>query len=290
MSNVSNESRLGSGVRLALRRLTLPFRLLLSLSKAALAGIVVVLLVLNLATPVLTAAFSPLLSLGTIVAETIWDTMPPLRSAQAAAKTAADAADRAAKYARQLEQQVVALNKDLAEKAAQKVTYRAEKRTVAEAVSDTTSRISKRLKKTVAADISSMAAEAIPYVGVAIIVGSTANDIDQSCELMTDLHELDVVFNPDHAIDSREVCGMQVPTAAEVWAEMKSAPGAALDAARAAMPEFQWQAGWDDLMRQVPTKEQLEAAANSTTQTIISWWPEFHWQAGWDDLKKIVQP
>jgi hypothetical protein len=67
-----------------------------------------------------------------------------------------------------------------------------------------------------AADISSMAGQAVPYLGAAVVVSSVGYDAYQSCELIKELHELDVAFNPDNAIDVNEVCGMRVPTLKEI--------------------------------------------------------------------------
>jgi hypothetical protein len=88
-------------------------------------------------------------------------------------------------------------------------------------------------------------AEAIPLAGVAVIVGVTAWDLNDSCETMKDLHELDVAFNPNAAFDTSatEVCGLEVPTKEEVWQMAKSSPGKAWASAKLYAPDLpEWNA------------------------------------------------
>ena len=96
---------------------------------------------------------------------------------------------------------------------------------------------------------------------------------------MKELHELDVAFNPDHAIDEREVCGMQVPTVDEILEKAKAAPGAALDAIIVMIPDFQWEAGWKDLQESLPEFRWEEGMSD-----LGEYMPDLHWKEGWDDL------
>lgn len=170
-----------------------------------------------------------------------------------------------------------------------KVLYRGEKKLLSEAVADTTARVASKIKTTLGADISSMAGQAIHYLGATVIVASVCYDAYQSCEMIKDLHELDLAFNPGQAtIDTYEVCGMRVPTVAELWNMAKSAPGAALDAARGALPTFQWEAGWNDLMRHVPSADDLAQITSSGMETAKDWFPDFQWSAGWNDLMSTL--
>jgi hypothetical protein len=68
---------------------------------------------------------------------------------------------------------------------------------------------------------SSIFAEAIPYVGVAVVLGVTALDLHDACETLKDMNELGNVF--DHAPeDESKVCGIKVPSKADVIAKAKS--------------------------------------------------------------------
>ena len=78
-------------------------------------------------------------------------------------------------------------------------------------VSNVVKSIQGRTKRLAATTIAGLPAEAIPFIGTAAIVGSAAYEINAACDTMIDLHELDVVFNPDNEFDS-SVCGMEVPS------------------------------------------------------------------------------
>ena len=69
----------------------------------------------------------------------------------------------------------------------------------------------------------SMVAEAVPYIGIGVIVAVTTLEVRDACDTMKDLHELNVAFNPETATPdgAREVCGTRVPTKEEVWAAAK---------------------------------------------------------------------
>jgi hypothetical protein len=290
---------------------TLPFRLLMALTKATLATACIALLVVSLALPVLTTTWLAMFSVAATLAEAI-TSVPSLlkrqeRSAVArlAEKEALLAAERAAKKTAQTAATELGANLDksmarvviaerraadltaklaikeaaLAELAGAKVLYRGEQRAMKEVVTDAAQRVGARTTKIIKADISGMVGQAIPYVGAVAVVAITAYDLDQSCELMKDLHALDVAFNPDHAIDAREVCGMQVPTVDEILKKAKAAPGNAIDAIMGAIPEFQWDAGLKDLRHSLPEFHWKQGMAD-----LGEYLPDFHWTEGWNDL------
>jgi hypothetical protein len=113
------------------------------------------------------------------------------------------------------------------------IDYRGERVLYREAVSDTMDRVGPRMVHMTQRNIASIPGEALPFIGIAVVVAATTWELRDACKTMEDLHELDVALNPDRAIESGEVCGMRVPTAAEVrdkvfaspsvvWEEMKA--------------------------------------------------------------------
>lgn len=104
------------------------------------------------------------------------------------------------------------------------VVYRGEKKLVREAVADTSRRISSRVAGSALRNAGSAAGEALPFVGVGVIAAATAYELYEACEMIKEMHQLDVAFNPDHAIAEREVCGMRAPTSAELWESVTSGP------------------------------------------------------------------
>ncbi|MBC7153072.1 MAG: hypothetical protein H5U19_00315 [Rhodobacteraceae bacterium] len=113
----------------------------------------------------------------------------------------------------------------MASSARQSVTYRGKKILVKEAVKDTSRRVESRVTKSTARNLASMGGEALPYVGVGVIVAATAWEIKDACSLLREMNELSVAFDPDAAVDTTKVCGQRVPTKDEVIASIKASPG-----------------------------------------------------------------
>jgi hypothetical protein len=110
------------------------------------------------------------------------------------------------------------------------------------------SRVETRTAKLAATDLSATFGQAIPWIGIGVIVGATAYDLKTSCDTMRDMRALEVAFNPEAASDPsvEEVCGLKVPTKEEVWEKIKASPGDAWNSAGAVldglpdMTSFEW--------------------------------------------------
>lgn len=100
-------------------------------------------------------------------------------------------------------------------------------------VSEITTRVRNRTVKLATADFAATAGQAIPWIGIGVVVAATAYDLDMSCQTMSDMKALDQVVNPSAAdeADVSLVCGLKVPTAEQVWEEVKASPGQAWNAA-----------------------------------------------------------
>lgn len=72
-------------------------------------------------------------------------------------------------------------------------------------------------------NLSSIAAEAVPIVGVAVVIGVTAWDLYDACETLKDVNELNTAFGHQQE-DSSKVCGMKVPTIKQVMDQVRSKP------------------------------------------------------------------
>ena len=121
-----------------------------------------------------------------------------------------------------------------------KVPYRGQKRLLSEAVEDTATRVSRRTVSGAARNAGSVVAEAIPFAGIAVVLGVTAWDIKDSCDTMKDLHELEKAINPEaaSALEAEEVCGLTVPSKDEVWKAVQSSPGDAWLTAKEYLPHL----------------------------------------------------
>ncbi|WP_273522877.1 hypothetical protein [Rhodosalinus sediminis] len=121
------------------------------------------------------------------------------------------------------------------------VNYRGERVLYREAVSDTMDRVGPRMVHMTQRNIASIPGEALPFIGIAVVVAATTWELRDACKTMEDLHELDVSLNPDRAIESGDVCGMEIPTAAEVRDKVFASPGVVWDEMKAQyddLPEF----------------------------------------------------
>jgi hypothetical protein len=111
---------------------------------------------------------------------------------------------------------------------------------LSEAVEETTQRVTKRTTAGATRNVAATFGEAIPVIGVGVVVAATAWELKDACDTMKDLHELEVALDPTKASDAsvQEVCGMKVPSKEEIWEKVKASPGEAWANAKAAMPDL----------------------------------------------------
>lgn len=243
-------------MRRLIKYIFLPITLLLSLSKGVLTLLMVGSLALTLATVTSSAVFSVLSSTAeaiigprtvrnehrdrVIKLETENSTLSA-RSDQLRHKNqtlSAELDETNARYSKRIDA-LREKNRLLTKQSADtKVIYRGKEQFAKDAVKDTSQKLANRVTIASSRNIATVFAEALPVVGIGVIVGATAWEINDSCEMMKDLHELDVAFNPDSAIDGTEVCGMSVPDRADVWQKIRESPAAAWNRAKDDMPEL----------------------------------------------------
>ena len=83
-----------------------------------------------------------------------------------------------------------------------------------------TKRLATRSAVNAARNLSSVPAEAIPYIGIGIVVGVTALDIYDACETLKEINVLNAGFGGELE-DQDKVCGLKVPTHQQVIAKVK---------------------------------------------------------------------
>jgi len=115
------------------------------------------------------------------------------------------------------------------------VLYRGQTIKAADAVAHHASRVTRRITISSLRNVSSIAAESLPAIGVTAIVGVTALELRDACEAIKDVQELNLAFNPGSAPleDASTVCSLEVPSADELRASVKRYPGQAWESARA---------------------------------------------------------
>lgn len=186
------------------------------------------------------------------------------------------------------------------------VTYRGRKMAINEAVDITADRISKRAVKTASRELGSMAGEALPYFGTAVIVGVTALELKDLCDTLKDMSELKLAFNPsaETSDDETKVCSLRVPTKEELWEYAKASPGQAWAAAKVAtptleeiqnyeFPDIDWTGAWSTTTEGagsawLATKDGADAALDATAETTSGWLDSAtkYWSGDADDGQK----
>jgi hypothetical protein len=98
------------------------------------------------------------------------------------------------------------------------VNFKGKNTRVADAVNSTTNSIKKRAVKTASRSVSSMAVEAIPYAGIAAIIGVTAWELKDLCETVKDMEALNQALNPDGVLldNQSSICSMAIPNKEEL--------------------------------------------------------------------------
>jgi len=99
-------------------------------------------------------------------------------------------------------------------------------------------RLVSRTKRVAAKSIAAIPAEAIPFIGVAVLIADTGYELYAACETVTELDQLYVDLGmegetPDDVMHS--VCDPELPDAGDVWDGVVAKSGEWLDQARAAM-------------------------------------------------------
>lgn len=130
---------------------------------------------------------------------------------------------------RRLSQQISKLTE---EASSAPVLYRGSRVPIREAVHDTAERVSHRAGIAATRNVGSTFGEALPVIGVGVIVAATAWELHDACQMMKEMRELDAAFNPDDPMSEDEVCGLRPPTRAEIWQSVKDSPGAVWEGAK----------------------------------------------------------
>ncbi|WP_162163040.1 hypothetical protein [Roseivivax marinus] len=101
-------------------------------------------------------------------------------------------------------------------------------------------KVIKRSRRTATREIAVMPSEAIPMLGTAAIVGSTALEIHDLCQTMKDMAELRRATNDAQKASTEDltVCSITLPSSAELWATAYSAPKDAWDRMRIHIPDL----------------------------------------------------
>jgi hypothetical protein len=125
---------------------------------------------------------------------------------------------------------------------------------------ETARKVSRRVQRGAARNISSVAGEAIPFVGIAVIAGALLLEVKDACDTAADMSGLEAALAAEtdpatarqDAIEAFDCPAMireqlpdyeDLPSKEDLWASAKNAPGQAYEAARQAgisLAEVDW--------------------------------------------------
>ena len=97
----------------------------------------------------------------------------------------------------------------------------AEKKATVQATERVTRAVAARAARNAGRNLTAVAAEVLPYIGVAATLSVTALDLHDACQTIKEINELHVSMGTE-VIDENRVCGMTVPNANEVISDIKS--------------------------------------------------------------------
>jgi hypothetical protein len=180
------------------------------------------------------------------------------------------------------------LRSETAELSAEVAESRAVRQRSRETINKVSQRVAERTTKAAKRETAAMAGEAIPVWGTAVIVTATALEINDFCQTLKDMHELQAHFDPSLAQSEEEltVCGMEVPSRSELWTMARTAPSEAWTTARSAMPTIDEVSNfelpniaWTDIgssigERALSIRESTTGAMEQKWDQLKNWWSE----------------
>ena len=160
--------------------------------------------------------------------------------------------------------------------------------TIKNAMYSTRSRMADKTERMARRGVTGMAAEAVPYFGTAAIVGLTALDIKDLCEMARASNELYFsIFEEERpSDDDPTVCSISVPTRTELWEMAKTAPGKAFNATKEALPELEdirqidrsdlWTFGLSTVEKSARLFEVTKDGVKLTMGTLLDLWRDWN--------------
>lgn len=160
--------------------------------------------------------------------------------------------------------------------------------TIQSALKAARSRMADKTEKIAKRGVAGMAAESVPYFGTAAIVGLTALDIKDLCEMARSSNELYFsIFEEERPTEEDPtVCSISVPTRTELWEMAKRAPGQAFSATKQALPELEdirqidssdlWSFSLATVEKAAELTEGAKTTARLTWGTLVDLWRDWN--------------
>lgn len=254
-----------------------PFRLIRRLSRTVLALLVVSTLALNVATLTISGASvvaNAVLSgmgLTTVAAREAGTVALERKAAREATEKAVREASAAALERKAAREAIEKASREVKERTAKEIARKTARDKIA---TETVDRVSRRVQRGAARNISSVAGESIPILGIAVIAGALSLEVKDACDTAADMAGLQAAMVADadpeiarqDAVKSFDCLAMiqeqlptyeDLPTKEELWKMALESPAQAYNAARRAgigIAEFDWSGSAGYLLTQAMAK------------------------------------
>ena len=147
----------------------------------------------------------------TLTSSTVHDALYDVLDRMHVTKNFSDTPSKRTAQLRKQKQSLKDKNHALIEKSKQRTTK----------IKGITSKIAKRTVRNVGVNVASVPLEAIPWVGIASVVGVTAMDVKDGCDTMKDINSLMKDMELEQDPGKNKVCGYSIPSAADLVNKMK---------------------------------------------------------------------
>lgn len=107
-------------------------------------------------------------------------------------------------------------------------------------ISKVSAKVKTRMVTAAKRETASIAGKAIPGWGVGVIVAATALEINDLCQTVVDMKDMEALFAPQAQPlpEDFTICGVEPPSKSELMATVANSPHAAWEAARAVLPDL----------------------------------------------------
>jgi hypothetical protein len=112
------------------------------------------------------------------------------------------------------------LSRRLAIAEAEAAALKNERHRIADQTKSMTRQLKARTVKTASRNVSSAVAEAVPYIGIPVMLAVTAADLYDACQTMKEIDALHRSIGLDIE-ETKDVCGMTVPSLKHVFGHVK---------------------------------------------------------------------
>jgi len=152
-------------------------------------------------------------------------------------------------------------------------------------------KLSKRLAKRAAIKVGSASGKAVPFLGIALVAGGVTWAIYEICEDLKELHELEKAFDPFAIFKPEEekVCGLPVPSEAQIRKTVLESPELVWNQARDLLPNIQSSMSFNSKILELDYKSMMETWSFGSHLDGIKKKIENQSDEVFKDLKEIYQ-